>query len=161
MEKALQDLINPEGVCFGCGPTNPMGLRIKSYPAPDGLHVLANITPRKEFCGMPELVYGGYLAMLADCHSSWACIYHHYKAEGREPGSHPKVSCATARLNLSYLKPTPMGVALELKAWPDGPVGRKTNMVCEIYAGSVLTVRAESVFVRINPEVLSSKAYGG
>lgn len=121
---------------------------------------MASVTPGEEFCGMPELVYGGYLAMLADCHSNWTCIYSHYKAEGREPGSGPKVSCATARLSLQYLKPTPMGVPLELRGWADGPVGRKTNILCEIYANGLLTVRAESIFVRINPGDLASKAHG-
>ena len=41
---------------------------------------------------------------------------YHYRAEGREPGSLPRIDCVTSTLNLTYLNPTPMGVELLLKA---------------------------------------------
>lgn len=53
--------------------------------------------------------------MVADCHCNWAAMAP-YKAEGREPGSLPKIDCATGQLTLRYRKPTPMGVPLRLRA---------------------------------------------
>ena len=85
---------------------------------------------------------------------------YHYRVEGREPDSLPRVDCVTGQLNLSYLKPTPMGVELFLKARVEGEVGRKTRVVCEVWADDVLTVTADSIFVRIDTEQLQSKALG-
>ncbi len=159
MDIPLQDLVEPHGVCFGCGAASAKGLRLKSRPDPDGVHVVAHMTPQEHFCGWPGLVYGGYLAMLCDCHSNWTSIYCHYQAEGRAPGTLPRISCVTGRLTMHYKKPTPMGVPLLLKGRADGPVGRKTRIICEVYAEDELTVLAESVFVRVDPAELARKAH--
>ncbi len=158
MEQSLQDAGRPDGVCFGCGPANEHGLHLKSYPDADGLHIVATITPDERYCGWPGVVYGGYLAMLVDCHSNWTAIAAHYKAEGRAPGTSPRIDCATGQLHITYRQPTPMGVPLNLRATVEGPVGRATRVLCEIHAGGQLTVSANSVFVRIDPKSLSEKA---
>jgi hypothetical protein len=48
-------------------------------------------------------------------------------------------------MNIDYLKPTPMGVELLLKAWVEGPLARKSRVLCEIWAGDVMTVRADTL----------------
>jgi hypothetical protein len=53
-----------------------------------------------------------------------------------------------------------MGVELLLKARVEGEVGRKTLVLCEDWAGDVLTVSADSVFVRVDTEKLKLKAHG-
>lgn len=155
----LQDLASPEGTCFGCGSAHPSGLQLKSHWDTDGVHVVCTHTPRPEFVGWPGLVYGGLLAMLIDCHSNWTVMAHHYRAEGREPGSLPKLECVTGNLNITYLKPTPMGVELTLKARVEGEVGRKTRVLCEVWAGDVLTVSADSIFVKVDPARLKAAAH--
>ena len=87
---SLQDIVAPEGVCYGCGSGNPHGLHIKSYWHEDGIHVMAEHLPEAKYTGWPELVYGGLIAMLVDCHSNWTAMACHYRAEGREPGSQPR-----------------------------------------------------------------------
>jgi len=156
----LQDMAAPDGVCYGCGSAHPEGLQLKSYWHEDGIHVVSTHTPEPKFLGWPELVYGGLLAMLVDCHSNWTAMAYHYRAEGREPDSLPRVDCVTGQLNLTYLKPTPMGVELILKSRVEGEVGRKTRVVCEVWAGDVLTVTADSIFVRVDTEQLQSQAHG-
>lgn len=158
--KSLQDQVSPDGVCFGCGSKNHKGLQIKSHWDAEEKYVLAKAMPRDEFTGWPGLVYGGFIAMLIDCHSNWTVMANHYKAEGRLPGSSPKVDCVTANLNINYKNPTPMGVELTLRAWVEGVVGRKTRVVCEIWAGDILTVVADSLFVRVDTEALKIKAHG-
>ena len=156
---SLQDLAHADGICYGCGPAHPSGLHIKSRWHADGVHVVARITPSEEFVGWPGLLYGGLLAMLVDCHSNWTAMAHHYRAEGREPGSLPRIHCVTGHLGLDYLKPTPLGQALTLMARVEGEVARKTRVLCEVHAGEVLVVRGDSVFVRVDVAQLSSKAH--
>ncbi|NML19009.1 PaaI family thioesterase [Azohydromonas caseinilytica] len=155
---ALQDLAAPEGVCYGCGCAHPSGLHIKSHWDADGKHVVCTYRPPDQFTGWPGLVYGGFIAMLVDCHSNWTAMAHHYRAEGREPGTLPRIDCVTGQLNLSYRKPTPMGVELTLKARVEGEVGRKSRVICEVWAADVLTVTADSIFVRVDAAQLSSQA---
>lgn len=156
---SLQDLASPTGICYCCGPSHATGLRIKSHWAPDGTHVITRHTPRSEFTGYPGLVYGGLLAMLVDCHAGWTAMASHYRAEGREPDTLPAIDCVTGNMNINYLKPTPMGIELTLKGWVEGDVGRKTRVVCEVWAGDILTVTADTVFVRVDTARLSSSAH--
>ena len=156
---SIQDLASPQGICYCCGPVHATGLRIKSYWASDGTHVITRHTPRSEFTGYPGLVYGGLLAMLIDCHAGWTAMAYHYRAEGREPDTLPCIDCVTGNMNINYIKPTPMGVELTLKGWVEGDVGRKTRVVCEVWAGDILTVTADTVFVRVDTVQLSSKAH--
>lgn len=158
MDKSLQEIVEPDGVCFGCGQSNPKGLHLKSYPDEDGIHYVATVLPEEYYCGWPGLVYGGFLAMVVDCHSNWTAMCAHYKAEGREPGSLPKINCVTGRLSLRYKKATPMGVPLKLRSWVEGDVGRGTIIKCEVYAEEELTVIAESLFVRADAADLAKKA---
>ncbi|MDO8908130.1 MAG: PaaI family thioesterase [Pseudohongiella sp.] len=158
-QPALQDLAAPDGVCFGCGSAHPSGLHIKSYWDPGNEFLICHHTPKPEFNGWPGLVYGGLLAMLIDCHSNWTAMANHYRAEGRDTGTLPRVDCVTAQLNISYLKPTPMGVELTLKARVEGDIARKTRVVCEVWAGDVMTAKADSIFVRVDAQKLASAAH--
>jgi acyl-coenzyme A thioesterase PaaI-like protein len=147
---ALQDLAAPDGVCFGCGSKNPNGLQIKSYWDADNVHVIMTHLPDAHHVGWPSLVYGGLISCLIDCHSNWTAMAYHYRAEGREVGTLPRINCVTGSLNVKYIKPTPMGVPLTLKARVEGNVERKTRVLCEVYAGEALTVLGDSIFVRVD-----------
>jgi len=156
---ALQDLAAPEGVCFGCGPKNEQGLQIKSYWDMDNIHVVMTHTPDPRFVGWPSLVYGGLISCLIDCHSNWTAMANHYRVENRAVGTLPRIDCVTGSLAVKYIKPTPMGLMLTLKARTDGEVGRKTRVVCEVYAGDVLTALGDSVFVRVDVGHLAKTAH--
>ncbi len=157
---ALQDLAAPDGVCFGCGPKNLDGLRIKSFWDPDGVHVIMKHLPDDRYLGWPKLVYGGLLSCLVDCHSNWTVMAYHYRAEGREPGTLPRLDCVTGSLTVKYIRPTPMGVPLILKARVEGEVARKTRVLCEVYADNTLTAVGDSIFVRVDVGDLANKAHG-
>ncbi|WP_028624435.1 PaaI family thioesterase [Pseudomonas sp. Ant30-3] len=159
-ETSLQDSAAPEGVCYGCGSRNVDGLHIKSFWHEDGVHVMAEHLPDARYCGWPDLVYGGLIAMLVDCHSNWTAMAYHYRAEKREATSLPRINCVTGNLGIKFIKPTPMGLPLTLKARVDGEVGRKTRVMCEVYAGDVLTAVGDSVFVRVDTEQLAAAAHG-
>ena len=147
---ALQDMAAPDGICFGCGSKNSHGLQLKSYWHDDKVHVVATHTPAAHYTDWPSLVYGGIIACLIDCHSNWTVMANHYRTEGREADTLPRIDCVTGSLNIKYIKPTPMGVPLTLKARVDGPVERKTRVLCEVYANDILTAVGDSVFVRVD-----------
>lgn len=156
---ALQDLAAPDGVCFGCGSKNANGLRIKSYWDIDGAHVITTHIPDERYVGWPSLVYGGLISCLVDCHSNWTAMAYHYRAEGREAGTQPRIDCVTGSLGVKYIKPTPIGVPLTLKACIEGEIGRKTRVLCEVYADDTLTVLGDSIFVRVDISHLAKTAH--
>jgi hypothetical protein len=155
---ALQDLADPDGVCFGCGAKNLHGLRIKSYWDTDNIHVVAAHKPDAHYVGWPSLVYGGLISCLIDCHSNWTVMAYHYRAENRMPDTLPRIDCVTGTLSVKYIKPTPIGIPLQLKARVDGEVGRKTRVLCELYAGDILTAMGDSIFVRVDVGHLAKTA---
>lgn len=147
---ALQDLGAPDGVCFGCGSKNESGLQIKSYWDTDNVHVVMTYMPDERYVGWPSLVYGGLISCLVDCHSNWTVMANHYRAEDREIGTLPRIDCVTSVLGVKYIKPTPMGVPLTLKARVEGDLGRKTRVLCEVYAGEILTALGDSIFAKVD-----------
>jgi hypothetical protein len=135
-------------------------LHVKSVWHADGVHVVAEHVPEAKYCGWPDLVYGGLIAMLVDCHSNWTAMAYHYRAEQRAADSLPRIDCVTGNLGIKFIKPTPMGVTLTLRAKVEGDVGRKTRVICEVYAGEVLTAIGDSTFVRVDTGQLANAAHG-
>ena len=68
--EALQDRYWPAGTCFGCGPANDKGLRIKSrVEQRDGeTVVVARFTPEPHHQAFPGVLNGGIIGALLDCH---------------------------------------------------------------------------------------------
>ena len=155
--KALQDIIAPDGVCFGCGPCNKNGLQIKSYWDTNGEYVIMRYTPAECYVGWPSLLYGGLISCLIDCHSNCTARANHYRVENREPGSLPCIECVTGSLGVKYIKPTPLGAPLFLRAFVEGAIGRKTRIICEVYVDETLVVLGDSIFVRVDVEHLTQK----
>src|ERR671927_242120 len=85
--QSLQERYAPKGMCFGCGPLNDKGLRIRSI-APDtpgdagGDAVVCDWTPEPHHLAFPGMVNGGICGALLDCHSNWTAAYHLMKAAG-------------------------------------------------------------------------------
>ncbi len=156
---ALQDLAAPDGICFGCGSKNANGLQIKSYWDVDNVHVTMTHIPDARYVGWPSLVYGGLISCLIDCHSNWTVMANHYRAEGRKVGTLPRIDCVTGFLGVKYIKPTPMGVPLTLKAHVEGEIGRKTRVLCDVYANDILTAQGDSIFVRVDIGHLAKTAH--
>lgn len=149
---AVQDVWR-EATCYGCGPANPDGLHIKSYLSDDGQFLIAAFVPQPKFnAGFPNVMYGGLIASLLDCHSVWTAIVFAYKAEGREIGSLPAISYVTGRLTVNYLKPTPLDQTIHLKAWIEGKIGRKTRVLSELGTGEVVTATGDVTAVRIEAD---------
>src|SRR5262249_43750895 len=111
---AIQDLY-PDDVahCFGCGRNNPQGYHLKSFV--EGSEVVARFVPAWHHISIPGFVYGGLLASLADCHAMATAAAAAELAAGRRLGEGPTPRFVTAALRVDYLKPTPLGIELEIR----------------------------------------------
>jgi acyl-coenzyme A thioesterase PaaI-like protein len=144
---ALQD-VWPSATCYGCGPSNPRGLHIKSYWSGD--EVICTFQPQPEYnAGFENVMYGGLVASLCDCHSIWTAIAATYRQEGREHGSAPAISYVTGNLNVSFLAPTPLDQPIVLRARVEEIDGRKALVTCEVYAGDKKTAEARVTAIRV------------
>jgi acyl-coenzyme A thioesterase PaaI-like protein len=160
--QALQD-IWPSGTCFGCGPANPHGLHIKSYWSADGSEITCTFTPKPEYnAGFDNVMYGGMIACLCDCHSIWTAIANLYKREGREYGSSPIISCVTGNLNVTYLAPTPLDKPVVLRARVEeiSASMRKATVYCAVYSGELKTAEARVIAVRIAADKSVGASHG-
>ena len=148
MNGAVQDLY-PDDVahCFGCGRHNAAGHQLKSFPDGDG--AVAHFTPAALYISVPGYVYGGLLASLADCHAMATAAVATEAAAGRSLGDAPAPRFVTAALRVDYLKPTPLGVELEIRGHVTEKSDRKAVVAVTISAAGTTTVRAEVVAVRI------------
>ncbi len=147
---ALQD-IWPNATCYGCGPSNPSGLHIKSYW--EGDDVVCRFDPRPQYnAGFPNTMYGGLVASLCDCHSIWAAIAATYRKEGRNYGSAPAISYVTGNLNISYLAPTPLDQTIVLRAHVDEITARKAIISCTVFAEELKTAACKIIAVRVTAD---------
>jgi acyl-coenzyme A thioesterase PaaI-like protein len=151
---AIQDHY-PDDVahCYGCGRLNPQGLQLKTRW--DGEETVARVTPRPYHTAMPGFVYGGLIASLIDCHAMGTAAATAERAEGREIGEAPAPRFVTAQLNVSYLKPTPLGPELEVRGRVREASERKSVVEVTVAADGVITARGDVVAVRI-PDTMRS-----
>jgi acyl-coenzyme A thioesterase PaaI-like protein len=147
-EKAFQDTY-PDDVsyCFGCGRLNEKGHQIKSYW--DGDETVCTFTPEDYHIAIPGYVYGGLIASLIDCHSTGTAAAAAYRAEGREMGTEPPFRFVTASLRVDYLKPTPLGVPLELRGKVREISGRKVVVETTLSAEGQVCAKGEVVTVQM------------
>lgn len=109
-ESSLQDRYAPRNRCFGCGPANEKGLRIKSIPAGD--EVVCTWSPEEHHQAFEGMLNGGICGALLDCHSNWTAAWHLMnKAEADVPPC-----TVTADFHVKLRRPTPMDKPLTLRA---------------------------------------------
>src|SRR5579862_599408 len=113
--KAIQDFYPDDfATCYGCGRLNAHGLHVRT--AWDGDETVSRFTPRAEHMAMPGFVYGGLIASLIDCHAMGTAAAAAEREAGRDIGEAPAPRFVTASLHVDYLKPTPLGAELEIRA---------------------------------------------
>jgi len=134
--------------CHGCGADNEKGLQLKSFW--DGDDAIATWHAQPHHCGgTRENLNGGIVATLIDCHSLNLAIARAYRAEHREIGSVPRIGYVTANINVSYLRPTPISVPVELRARITKLEGRKAWVSCTLSAAGDMRATGEVLGIRV------------
>jgi len=156
---AIQDLYPDDFAhCYGCGRLNAHGLHVRTEWT--GAEGTARFHPRPEHIAIPGFVYGGLLASLIDCHAIGTAAAASMQAAGRRPGIDPAPRFVTAGLDLRFLKPTPMGPELLLRATAVEITGRKVIVDVSLLADDVETVRGRVVAAPIPASMIGGPAAG-
>ncbi|MEN7549749.1 PaaI family thioesterase [Rapidithrix thailandica] len=142
----FQDFM-PGNVCFGCGNNNPEGLQIKSYW--EGEEAVCRWSSEEKYHGWANLLNGGILATLIDCHCMCSAMAYAYKIENRSLDSNPVYRYATGTITVKYLRPTPNNKPIELRAVVEEVKGKKTTMKCNVYAEGEITAEAQVIAIRV------------
>lgn len=144
---ALQDLYPDDFAhCYGCGRLNANGLHVKSEWL-DG-ESIARFHPAPYHMALPGFVYGGLLASLADCHAMATAAGASMVAAGLTPGTDPTPRFVTASLHVDFIRPTPLGPELVLRARAMEIGERKVTVEMRVLVDGVESVRARVIAVR-------------
>ena len=152
--RAFQDFY-PDDVshCYGCGRLNDHGIQLKSYW--DGDQTVADVTPRPYHTAIPGYVYGGFLASIIDCHGTGSAAAAAYRAQRRSMDSDPPLRFVTASLRVDYLRPTPIGIPLQLRGVIKDISQRKVTTAITVSAQGQVCARAEVVAVLMPPDMIT------
>lgn len=151
-EKAIQDHYPDQlSHCYGCGRLNEHGYQIKSYW--QGEELVCHFTPQPYHTAIPGYVYGGLIASLIDCHSTGSAAAAFAKAKHIDLDREPAPRFVTASLKVDYLRPTPLGPPLELRAQIIEVKERKVVVYTTLSANGEICAKGEVIAV-LMPENL-------
>ena len=142
-DQSLQDRYAPKNRCFGCGPANEKGLRIKSFV--EGEQAVCDWRPEPHHQAYEGILNGGICGAILDCHSNWTAAHHLMKAAGAEV---PPCT-VTADFHVKLRRPTPMGVALHLTARVVESSGDRAVVEAAIEAEGRTTATCRGTFVAV------------
>ena len=145
----LQERYAPHNACFGCGPANEKGLRIRSMPSADTADaaVTASWSPEKHHEAFEGMVNGGIIGALLDCHSNWTAAWHLMKREGQE-----QPPCTvTADFHVKLRRPTPSSATLHLNAEVRESDGPKVIIDATLTDGENVCATCVGTFVAVKP----------
>jgi acyl-coenzyme A thioesterase PaaI-like protein len=128
-------------MCFGCGPVNPYGLKMKFYASDKA--VASWVTVPEHLCGWDNLVHGGVITTILDEIMSWSAIYL------------LKRFILTKSITVEFLKPLYVGQQIKAEGGvktADG--GREARMTGVIYNSEGLPcARSEGTFALMAPRL--------
>jgi acyl-coenzyme A thioesterase PaaI-like protein len=150
---AFQDYYPEDAArCYGCGHLNEHGLHIKSRW--NGDEAVCEFRPEAYHTSFRGYVYGGLIASLIDCHSMGTAAAAWMRTRNVQIGEAPTERFVTASLQVDYLRPTPIGGILTVRARAVEVGDRKVVVRSEVLSGGVVTARGHAIAVRM-PEHMS------
>jgi len=144
MKKSLQQEYAPKSICYGCGPANENGFHINSFV--EGDEVVAHFKPKPYHNAFPNVLNGGVIGTLLDCHCNWAATWYLMKAQGLEI---PPCT-VTAEYTIKLRRPTPMVDDIKLVARLIKIDGNKAEIEGELIANGKICDTCHAVFVAVD-----------
>lgn len=144
-EKSIQETYAPHNACFGCGPANDKGLRIRSFARGD--EYVASWQPEPHHEAFPGMLNGGIIGSLLDCHSNWAAAEHLM----RKAGADSPPCTVTADYAIRLLRPTPTDGPVELVATIAESTDDRAVVEARLEAGGKVCATCRGTFVAVKP----------
>ena len=143
MSVGLQDRYAPANRCFGCGPSNEKGLRIKSFV--EGDEIVARWHAEEHHQAFEGMLSGGITGTLLDCHSNWTAAHHLMVRNGAET---PPCT-VTADFHVKLRRPTPMDGEITLRAHVVESGEDRAVVEATLEAGGKVTATCRGTFVAV------------
>ena len=140
----LQDRYAPHNACFGCGPANAQGLRIKSIPLNDS-ETEATWHPAPHHQAFEGVLNGGIIGALLDCHSNWTAAWWLM----RRSGAASPPCTVTADFHVKLLRPTPSSAEILLRAHVAEGGDDRAIVESTLEAGGKVTATCRGTFVAV------------
>ncbi|MET1232512.1 MAG: PaaI family thioesterase [Candidatus Limnocylindrales bacterium] len=149
---SVQERYAPGSICFGCGPANPKGLHVRSFPDPDPERedaLVATWSPSPEHHAFANVLNGGICGTILDCHANWSAAL----AIMRLSGADRPPATVTADYEVRLLAPTPTDRPLTLRAWPIEVAGRRATSEARIETDEgIVTATFTGHFVAVHDD---------
>lgn len=145
-QPSIQETFAPKSICYGCGPANEKGLRIRSFDS--GTDIVCEWQPSPHHAAFPGMLNGGIIGSLLDCHCNWTAAY-----GLKNKHAMTEIPCTvTAEYTIKLLKPTPVDQKVQLRArvveyikqdraWVEG----------ELLSNGQVTASCRGLFVAVKP----------
>ncbi|HZU09820.1 MAG TPA: PaaI family thioesterase [Pseudacidobacterium sp.] len=128
--------------CFGCGPENRSGLRLRFYVDADQ-QIVCHVRLAQRFEGPPGHAHGGIIATLLDEAMSKANRVH-------------GTTAMTHQIEVEYLRPVPLKQPLTLTARRSSHQGRRNFCEAEIQdASGTILARSKALFIVVDHNKLA------
>jgi len=122
------------------GLSNPLAPPLEMWRSADRAH--GRVRMGAPYEGPPGHVHGGYLAAILDQFLGFAQTL-------------SGMSGMTGKLELRYVRPTPLDTPLELEAWMKEQIGRLAYVEGVLRASGQICVKAKAMFVAVDAGYLS------
>ncbi len=141
--------------CWGCGSKNEMGLALKSYPSEDGEQCICQFTPDGQYTGgVPSNLFGGMIAVVFDCHGTASAAWFNHNNQGLTLTADTVIKrYITARLEVDYKRPTPMGKLITVIAKPEEIGERKIILTMTMEVEGVVCAQARMIAVAVKDKM--------
>lgn len=141
--KSLQETYAPNNRCYGCGPANAQGLRIRSFE--DGDELVCDWVPQPHHLAFEGTVNGGILGAILDCHSNWTAAVHLMKKRGLSE----LPATVTADFHVTLKRPTPIDTTLHLRAHVVESTDDRAVVEATVEANGKITATCRGTFVAV------------
>ena len=141
--KSLQETYAPNNACFGCGPKNEQGLRIRSFE--EGDELVCEWKPQPHHLAFDGIVNGGIIGAILDCHSNWTAAVHLMKknAFAELPAT------VTSDFHVTLKRPTPIDATLHLRSHVVESTEDRAVIEATVEANGKITATCRGTFVAV------------
>jgi len=142
--QSLQEYYAPKSICYGCGPANNKGLQIRSFL--ENGRLIAHWIPKPYHAAFENVLSGGIIGTLLDCHCNWAAAYALMKFKNSSA-----IPCTvTAEYTIKLLRPIPMDTELFLEAFATEIKNNRAAIKGKITINDKVYATCQGLFVAVD-----------